>query len=642
MSTQGRPPEEDTWREFILQHGFRASGYELAFILGCSQSFVDRVRQSCACAPRKTGLNFVELFSLWHGRAPSEADWPIPRKLGASGAYEWLAPEDALLATLVGQISVDAIAATLTARLQAITRDPDAIRTKNAAQVRINKIGLQSSDVVGGITIAEAAKETNSIAVIHQAVDRGELQPFRIGRLFVIPHDAWAEWKSKRTFPPEGFVLLSTLKEPLAVRSDKLSEFSRMGYVPTAIRCNPYGTKGPNTQFGTWYIAKNVAETLVADRRAGRPMPWHGKPLLDNLKKTYTLWQNRQHPAACKTCADIWGPGGPPATFDDYLLRYPPLAHGAKRHLTMPWVAGITIAQVVAQASCSEDRVRAAIRNGALAVHEYDGVDYVTRTDATRWIARHCPDGEGKLSWIALDTAVSTYLFSLADLRKHVTAGTLLSKTGTAGAARGVVYVPRQQVAQLRERIGFTEAEAARRVGVTVPRLRRLLEGVDWRGAEGIPLVTVQAVIKRLESVQGYSLESAATILGRTLQWVKDRIKDGTAKVARAPWDERRLYLTEPMMKRLRAVLDAPVKAWRPGPDWLRLSEAAQEAGVTGSTLLKWVSEGSLYGLEHQTGTRYHRGAVRARARKYWTTVRFHRAVPPAWLQSELDGIGPT
>ena len=632
---------EDTWREFILQNGFRSSGYELAHILGCSQSFVDRVRQTCACTPREAGLNFIELFSHWHGRAPTETEWPVPRKGGSHDTYEWLPPEDAFLATLVGRIGVDAIATALTARLQEITGDPGAIRSKNAAQVRINKIGLQSSDVVGGITIAEAAKETNSIAVIHQAIDRGELRAFQVGRLFVIPHGVWAEWKSKRTFPPEGYVLLVSLKEPLSVKSDKLSEFARMGYVPTAVRCNPYGTKGPNTMFGTWYIAEALGEQLLADRRAGRPMPWHGKPLLDNLKKTYALWQERQHHASCKTCGEIWGKEGPPVTFDAYLLRYPPLAHGAKRHLTMYFDPGLTIAQVAAQAQRSEDHVLTAIQNGSLAVHEYEGSVYATRTDATRWIARHCPDGEGKQSWIALETAAKTYLFTVTDLRKHIAAGTLLSKIGIHGAARGVVYVPRQQVVQLREKIGFTEAEAARRVGVTVARLRHLLEGVDWRKAEGIPLVTVQAVIKRLESFQGYSLEAAAAILGRPLLWVKDRIKDGTVKVARAPWDERRLYLTEPMMKRLRTALTSPTKTWRPGPDWLRLSDAAQEAGVTTSTILKWVSECELFGREHQTGIHYHRSAVRARARTYWATVRFHRAIPPAWLQSELDGKEP-
>ena len=125
-------------------------------------------------------------------------------------------------------------------------------------------------------------------------------------------------------------MLLTSIKKALSIRSDKLSEFARAGHIPTAKRCNPYGTKGPSTQFGTWWIDKKVAAKLVADRRAGRPMPWHGKPNPDNLRVTFKLWQKRKHPASCKTCAAIWGKKGAPRTFDDYALRYPPLAHGAK------------------------------------------------------------------------------------------------------------------------------------------------------------------------------------------------------------------------------------------------------------------------------------------------------------------------
>ena len=35
--------------------------------------------------------------------------------------------------------------------------------------------------------------------------------------------------------------------------------------------------------------------------------------------------------ATCATCAAIWGEAGPPADFEDYVARYPALAHGAKR-----------------------------------------------------------------------------------------------------------------------------------------------------------------------------------------------------------------------------------------------------------------------------------------------------------------------
>ena len=75
---------------------------------------------------------------------------------------------------------------------------------------------------------------------------------------------------------------------------------------------------------------------------------------------------------------------------------------------------------------------------------------------------------------------------------------------------------------------------------------------------------------------------------------------------------------------------DAPA-----GEDWLRLSEAASEAGVSAATLLRWADDGELARKQAPSGYRYHREAVRARARQYWATVRFHRAVPPSWLAAE-------
>jgi len=156
----------------------------------------------------------------------------------------------ALLASLVGQISQAEIAEVLTARLREKTGDPEAERTKTAVQVRTNQIGLQTTDVVGGLTTAEAAREIGSFAIVNQMIDKGELPTHRIGRLHVIPHAAWQEWKSKRVFPPTGYVQLSTIKDALGIKSDKLSEYARMGLIPTAIRCNPYGTRGRRRSLG--------------------------------------------------------------------------------------------------------------------------------------------------------------------------------------------------------------------------------------------------------------------------------------------------------------------------------------------------------------------------------------------------------
>src|SRR3546814_3870838 len=61
-----------------------------------------------------------------------------------------------------------------------------------------------------------------------------------------------------------------------------------------------------------------------------RSMPWHAKPLLDNLRVTYRLWTKRKHPPSCKTCAKIWGKKSPPKTFEAYVLRYSSLAKGQR------------------------------------------------------------------------------------------------------------------------------------------------------------------------------------------------------------------------------------------------------------------------------------------------------------------------
>lgn len=624
------------WEAFIIDNGWHAQAYELAAVIGQPIEAIQRLRSTGVCSPLSKSKDFAELFTLWHGREPGEDDWPPPQKRGANGTYEWQQPEVALLASLVGQIGMDDIAEVLTARLREKTGDQDAERTRNAVQVRMNVIGLQSTDVVGGITTAAAGREIGSLAIINQVIQKRELPAKKVGRLWVIPYDAWNAWKAKRVFPPDDYVQLSTIREVLAIRSDKLSEYARMELIPTAIRCNPYGTKGPSSKFGTWWISKEVAEQLVADRRAGRKMPWHGK-YSDNLRTSFKLWEKRKHPATCRTCADIWGEQGAPTTFEDFAARYPAIAHGAKRHLTRPWSPGITLEEVVEQSGRSIEVVRLAIMNGVLASSFENGIEYVSRTDATRWCARKCPDGESERSWISLKTASDSYYFTIDELRAFIAAGTLMLKVGTAGASRGIEYVSRHQCGQLREKIGFTEEEAAQRLGLTVAHFRHLLDGVDWRKAEKIPLITVSAVRKRMESRNGYSVEEAASRVGKTAQWVQERIEDGTIRVSSMPWDQRIIYVTDPMLKRLQAAAgDDGAKPDKLGPEWLTLNDAALDAGVSMATLNEWGNKGELAYREASRKRHYHIEAVRARARKYWQTVRFHRAEPPAWLQAEI------
>jgi hypothetical protein len=89
------------------------------------------------------------------------------------------------------------------------------------------------------------------------------------------------------------------------------------------------------------------------------------------------------------------------------------------------------------------------------------------------------------------------------------------------------------------------------------------------------------------------------------------------------------------MMARLRQFVGPNDDAQNLSAEWLRLSDAAFEAGVTAGTIIKWAETGALTRRQSKIGWRYHRDHVRQKARLYWQTVRFHRATPPAWLQEE-------
>ncbi|MDF2461961.1 MAG: regulatory protein MerR [Ramlibacter sp.] len=368
-------------------------------------------------------------------------------------------------------------------------------------------------------------------------------------------------------------------------------------------------------------------------------MPWHGKLLLDNLRVTFKLWQARQHPSDCPTCREIWGAKKAPTTFDDYCARYPDLDHGAKRHLTMKWSPGLTAAEVAERSGQPLSRVRLAIANNVLR-HSVSGKrKYVSRTDATLWVAHRCPTGESRFSWIAVDTAAKRYLFTTREVWQLIAQGALESREGTAGAQRGLTYVRPQQCEQLRKEIGFTEKQAAARLHITVSRLRELLNGLNWRGAPKIPFVTLQAVKKRLDSRAGYDLREAAAELKTTVAWVEEHIAAGTVRVSRAKWDRRRRYLSEPMMERLRQARRSNAKrepASALPADALSVSQAAREAGVSIATIGKWAEASELPRFHTPVGWRYRRRSVRARAKRYWQDVRFLRATPPAWLQSAL------
>lgn len=637
-----------TWQRFIVEFGRGIPGHYLAAIVEQPVAAVRKARAGIAIGGahgttrRAVAPAFVDLFTRWRGRAPQANDWPSPLRCG-HGGYQWLPPEDELLASLVGRLSKPEIAQILTARLRTTTGNATAARNIEAVQIRINKLGMQATDVVGGITVQQAGDEIGSLEIIRNAVRTGALATHRVGRLIVIPHEAWQRWKATRDIAPPGYIHLASLREPLGISSDsKLPEFAAAGYIPTAIRCNPARPGVHNGRFGTWYIDPKVGRQLVADRRSGRPMPWHGKPLLGNLKHSHARWVARQHPATCATCQTIWGAAGAPQTFADYCARYPALAHGAKRHLTMPWKPGLKPAEVAQQAQRPYQQVIDAIQSGALRASK-DGRSYrITQTDATRWIARRCASGHGKGSWISIPTAGRWYDFSRQEVEQFIADGRV-----NARCHNGRRLVMRQQLAELRQDIGYTESQAAAKVGVTVPALRVLLDGVHWRQPGLIPLATVQAVIKRAHSQQGCTIAEAAAVLSKPETWVQDRIKDGTIRVTRARWDRRRIYITAPMFERLKAAAQHDVA---PKPElpstWINLAAAARLAGVSATTVNAWRLAGDVRTkpATKGIGSRFARVSIMARARRYWKTCRYHRAPPPEWLRAEqaADGSAET
>lgn len=628
------------WKAFAREYGAGTRSTTLAAVVGRPATEIDALRAAGglrAGTGKPRTLDFVSLFMRYHGRAPNDEEWPAPER-SRQGSYEWLQPEIALLTALVGLLGPNEIAIALTARLRGLTGDPSAGRTREAVLTRMHLCGLQSSDVLGGITVAVAARLLGTRSAIDHAVRNGRLNARRVGRSLVIDYAEWERWCSTyKEGPPEGYVRLAQYRGPLGFNGDKLSEMARLGYVPTAIRCSVQ--TGPSTQSGVWFIDPEVAKKLLDDRRQGLAMPWFGKPLLDNLKKTWKLLGERQHPIeGCADCRAIWGEQGAPESFDDYVERYPGLTKGQKRHLTRPWTPGLTIATVAAQVGRSDGLVRRAIASGMLRTSEFEGIVYVSQTDATRWRARGCPTGDGLNSWISFESANTTYGLSEKDLEKLIAAGEFEHRVGTDGAMRGIRYVPRQRCSDYRNLHGFSRAEAARRIGVPLDEIDSVLEGLEWRVADGVPLTVVHNAIKRIQSEAGHTLSECAEILGVGEDWISARIEDGEARLQRSKWRKGRVYLTEPTVEHLRKLLAsgiAPAKrTW--GNSWCLVGEGAILAGVSITTLGDWAKQCLVIREHSPAGFRYDRESIKSQARVFWQTSPWRRDTRvPQWLKDE-------
>ncbi len=625
----------EDWQRFVIDHGAFARADHLVQILGKTRRQIDALRGSCRRSGARRGgaLGFAQLFQLWHGRDPDDEDWPLPKRR-RTGHYEWLPVEDALLATLVGLLSVNEIAEVLTERLRRVTDDTDAQRSRAAVLLRINRIGLTTTDVPGGITVSAAARQIGCETTVRTAIARGRLEPRRVGRLLVIPFDQWEAFQRARKAPPVGTVSLSSLKRPLGIASDKLSEYARAGYIPGAEQCNLIGSKSPNTQFGTWHVPQHVADRLLADRAQGLPMPWHGKPYLGNLTASWKKWTGRKHPDTCPDCRRIWGSLGAPANFEDFKRRYPALTRGAKRHLTWKFNPGLTVHEVATACAVPAQSVRDAIDTGRLRAVEHDGGLYVSRVDATRWKAMHAPTGRGRGSWIALDVAAKRYGFPESQLRAWIADETLVHKVGDAGPMRGITYLLKHQCARLRETIGYSPKEAARRLGLAPAQARVLLDQLDWRGGEAVPLYVIQAAQKRMASNNGMTIAEAAGDVGQPEEWVEAQIAAGRIRVLTVPWRPDRRYLSDIMVRRLHQLARAGgANEVSIPPNWIRVSAAAVLAGVSSTIMSRWGRDGEVRCAPAPSGVRYDPESVRDRACRYWDTARWKRRAPPAWLR---------
>ncbi|TXG96587.1 MAG: hypothetical protein E6R08_09030 [Nevskiaceae bacterium] len=306
-------------------------------------------------------------------------------------------------------------------------------------------------------------------------------------------------------------------------------------------------------------------------------------PRLDNLKTTYKRWLGKRHPAACATCALVWGNSGAPASFREYADRYPSLDRGAKRHLTQSWDPGLTLKQVATEAGCRLGVVQAAVDRGMLEAAEHYGQLYVTRTSATLWRKNGAPSGGSVRSWISLKGAEARYGFTARELRRYVRMGQLAHKVviGEDGRSEAVM-VSRRQCGLLRDRIGYTPDQAASRLKVEASELGKLLEGLEWqRTGKLIPFAVIKTAAKRLG--------------------------DLTTR---------------------------PSVASASSADWISAREASKLAGVSIATIGRWTSDGEVERRHQPRGWHYKALDVEQRSRTYWSE---HADRPgcPEWLAAE-------
>jgi hypothetical protein len=616
-----------TWQEFVIAYGRRVRHEVLAHILEQPVEAIRRVRQGGTCTPGKT-RTFTELFTLWRGRAPEETDWPRPRKL--HGTYEWQAPELALLARLVGIQSPDEIARTLTERVRVITGDPTAERDRERVVAQIHRVGLQANDVVGGLTTAEAAKRAGcTIHLIHQEISRGKLRCFRVGTRKVIPVRALEEWKAARLpDPPAGWIKLYDIRRELGFAAgDGLSWKAKRGLIPEALFCAGH----------RWWVPPHVAADLLERRRKGLPMPWSGFVEKGDARRSFELWRRRRH-RACDECRAIWRTvGGEPRTFDEWYPRWLTIPEATKRHLTSP--DGISVTIAAQRYGTDKHTITSAIRAGILRARR-EGPRWCLRPkDVETWLKRRRPltsqAGVPKLHHepLTFTHAASQYGVSEWVLRGAVVEG-LLHVVPRYDGQPGLL---RHELAALHARLGDISVKAAaKKLGISVATFLREAKACGWREDRGVTSELVYAIRKRRETPWLLTHAAAAARLGVDVAWIRRAIAAGVLKPLRDV-NGRPTMVGRKLVDALRrnGLPELP-DDWTNDGTWLRPYEATAHAGVTTSTMKRWIALGRIEVLDR--GPRqvfYSKSSIEHAARRYWAAPRSHRITPPAWLQAE-------
>ncbi len=620
-------------RTFVLEHGWRVRADRLAHVLGVDAAAIRTLRNR-APARKGTPKAFGELFTLWHGRPPAEEDWPTPRRIGTRGGYEWLTPEELLLASFVGLHGPTDVAGILTDRLRRLTGDANAVRTAHETTIHASKLGLLQSDVLGGLTTAEAAKRAGvTKTLIFQELHRGTLRAFRVGTRHVIPVRALDDWKATRLpDPPKGWVKLWDLEKPLGIAgTSRLSWYAKNGLIPGAVFCAGH----------RWWIAPERAEEMLRTFRAGEPLPWHGKYSHRSVtRRSYELWLKRRH-QRCRECAALWmRVGGEPRSFDEFHPRWMQFFEVQKRHLTAP--DGISAERSAEQLGVDKHTVGHAIKNRVLPAERIGSRWIIRRADLRAWAARpqNMTSNDRSRSHRMLTT------FRDGAVRHRLTSRELGAAL-KSGALHVVwqncrAYLLRHELAALKARINrISVHEAAERAKVSDAVFLRSAKACSWRPGERITARLIYEVRRRREASWQLSFAEAAARLGRPVAWIRAAIAVGVLRPLKGV-DRRQIVVGR---KRVEQLLRDGIPELPPAPrrgrpvEWLQGFEACELAGVTFSTVKRWATDREIRwrpwrSTDGPFGARYHKLSVLKRARRYWSEeCRFRRAQPPAWLQ---------